>query len=423
MRYKNLKTKVKRLKNDHYRTVRACRSCKSNKLVDILSLGDHYLSDFTKTNKEPKKYPLCLILCETCNLLQLKHTAPQSSLYTERYGYKSGINNTMKKELKEIVEKSLKKVKDQGFKALIAVDIGANDGTLLSYYPKHIVRVGVEPIRKFAKECEQHADFVINNFFNYRSYIQKVKNKKAHIITAISCFYDIDNPNQFVSDVKKILHKRGVFVVQQNYLVEMLRQNAFDNILHEHLGYYSLKSLENLLNRHNLAVFDVEKSPINGGSFRTYISHKNSRLVEESVKRLREHEKSFKLNEIKIYKNFANRIKKNRNNLYKFIVNLVKKNKKVYIYGASTRGNTLLQFCNLDKSLISAAVERNSEKWGKKIASVAIPIISEEQARLENPDYMLVLPWFFKEEFLKREQDYLKKGGHFIFPLPTLEII
>jgi len=778
------------------RTLKKCRVCNFTKLIEILSLGNLYLSDFVSDNSKPNKYPLELMLCKNCYLLQLKHTVPQSSLYTERYGYKSGINQTMKKELKEIVEKSLEKIKDQGLKELIAVDIGANDGTLLSYYPKHIVRVGVEPIKKFAKECQQHANFVINNFFNYRSYVQKVKNKKAHIITAISCFYDIDSPNQFLSNIGKILHKDGIFVIQQNYLVSMLEQNAFDNICfkpdtlllgdnkkikdiyrgnmaigengtlvnikrkmerqyngelitikptylesiistpehpikivkkeylrfdcgqikpkqsvyktewieaknirkgdyvivprlqhnsnslnidlskfnmshsskyrrglrnivieeeiawvlglyiaegntnktmvgneiicftlneketayanriknafakigyktsikmgrnhtldirvscaslarafrewfgtsatikqipdflmfaskkikqellrglfagdgyirgnkihfhtsskvlalqsqllvaslggvvgisyvkpyyrqlrgkiikssdswqlrgssrrlaeifgynhrgftmnhavteedyllipikkissehyqgivhnietedntylvsnaivhncHEHLGYYSLLSLENLLKKHNLEVFDVELSSINGGSFRTYISHKNRKYVEKSVSQLREYENKLKLGEIKIYKNFAHRVKNNRDNLYKFIVNLVKKNKKIYIYGASTRGNTLLQFCNLDKSLIMAAVERNSEKWGKKIASVAIPIISEEQARLENPDYMLVLPWFFKEEFLEREKDYLKGGGHFIFPLPTVEVV
>lgn len=403
--------------------IKSCRSCLSTKLLDILSLGEQYLSDFVTTNEKPKKYLLLLVLCKQCSLLQLKHTVPQSSLYTERYGYKSGINQTMKNELKEIVESALKKVKDQKFKKLIVVDIGANDGTLLSNYQKNTFRIGVEPIKKFASQCMNHTDIVINDFFNYQSCAKHIKNKKAQIITAISCFYDIDNPNQFLSDIKKILHEEGVFVIQQNYLVSMLDQNAFDNIVHEHLEYYSLLSLKNLLKRHNLEIFDVEKSPINGGSFRTYISHKNSKRIQDSVRKLGEYEKRLELDEIKIYKNFANRVKRNRDNLYKFIINLVKKNKKIYIYGASTRGNTLLQFYNLDKSLIGAAVERNPEKWGKKIASVDIPIISEKQARKERPDYMLVLPWFFKEEFLKREEDYLKSGGHFIFPLPILEII
>lgn len=400
-----------------------CRSCTSKKLVDVLSLGYQYLSDFVIENIKPPKYPLSLILCKDCCLLQLKHTAPQSVLYTERYGYRSGINKTMQKELKAIVEKSQDMIKDQRFKKRLAVDIGANDGTLLRYYPNNVFKIGIEPIKKFAKECSQHADMVINDFFNYKSYSRKLKNKKTHIVTAISCFYDIDDPNQFLSDVKKILHKDGIFVIQQNYLVGMLELNAFDNIVHEHLEYYSLLSLENLLKRHNFEVFDVEQSSINGGSFRTYICHKNRKRIQNTVDQLRRYEKKLKLNEIRIYKNFADRVKKNSDSLYKFILDLVKRKKKIYVYGASTRGNTLLQFCKLDKRLIKAAVERNSEKWGKKIASVGIPIISEDQARREKPDYMLVLPWFFKEEFLKREKSYLEAGGHFIFPLPKLEII
>lgn len=400
-----------------------CRSCASIKLVDILSLGKQYLSDFITNNKKPLKYPLSLVLCRECNLLQLKHTVPQLLLYTERYGYKSGINKTMKNELKEIVEKSLEKIKDQDLNKCIVVDIGANDGTLLSYYPKHITRVGIEPIKKFAKECKKYADIVINDFFNYESYFRKLKNKKVHIITAISCFYDIDNPNKFVADVKKILHERGIVIIQQNYLVGMLEKNAFDNVVHEHLGHYSLSSLENLIRRHRLEVFDVELSDINGGSFRTFISHKGRQVIENSVIQLRMKENKLRLNEREVYDNFAKRVRKNRENLRRYLKKLVKKNRKIYVYGASTRGNTLLQYYRLDKNLIKAAVERNPEKWGKKIASVDIPIISEKQARLEKPDYMLVLPWFFKEEFLKREQNYLRSGGHFIFPLPNLEII
>ena len=302
------------------------------------------------------------------------------------------------------------------------MDIGANDGTLLSFYSKDYLRVGIEPIKKFAKECQKHADIVINDFFNYKSYAQKLDNKKAHIITAISCFYDIDNPNQFLSDVRRILDKNGVFVIQQNYLAGMLKQNAFDNIVHEHLEYYSLLSLENLLDKHDLEIFDVELSDINGGSFRTFIAHKGKMKINKSVYRLREHEKKLKLNKSKIYEDFALRVKKTRENLYNLLVKLKKKWKSIYLYGASTRGNTLLQFCNLDNKLISAAVERNSEKWGKTIASVGIPIISESQARKEKPDYMLVLPWFFKEEFLRREKRYLKNGGHFIFPLPEVKV-
>lgn len=411
------------MKSQNYKNIKInkCRACNSQNIKDILSLGVQYLSDFTINNNKPEKYPLSLVLCDDCSLLQLKHTVPQSSLYTERYGYKSGMNSTMQRELKEIVNKALDKLEQKN--DITAVDIGANDGTLLSNYKDSVFKIGVEPIRKFARECKLKADVVINDFFNYKSYYKKIKAKKAHIVTVISCFYDMEYPNAFLSDIKKILHEDGVLVIQQNYLVKMLKQNAFDNIVHEHLEYYSLLSMANLLGRHDLEVFDVEESDVNGGSFRTYICYKNKRRLSKAVKNMTNEEKKLKLFNVRIYNDFAKRINNNKNNLHKLIMKLTRSKKRIYLYGASTRGNTLLQYSKLNNKLIKAAVERNSEKWGKKIASVGIPIISEDQARKERPDYMLVLPWFFKKEFLRREKKYLQDGGHFIFPLPKLKVI
>ncbi len=404
------------------RAIQECRSCKSKNVVDIISLGKSYLSDFVKDNTKPPRYPLSLVMCKNCYLLQLKHTTPSSLLYTEHYGYRSGINQTMNDELKDIVIKTLDKL-DVLNKKLRVVDIGANDGTLLKNYPKSFERIGVEPIRKLAKECKGHADFVINDFFNYEAYEKKAGLKKANIVTVISCFYDMEDPNAIVSDLTKILDENGILVIQQNYLVKMLTQNAFDNIVHEHLEYYSLLSLQNLLKGHDLEVFDLELRELNGGSFRTYIGYKSKRPISTRVYEQIELEKLIGLQRKKIYTDFAKRIRQNKKELYEFVKKEVNAGKKIYVYGASTRGNTLLQYFDLDKKLIQKAVERNPEKWGTKIASVGIPIISEEQARQEKPDYMLVLPWFFKEEFLRREKAYLKSGGRFIFPLPKLEII
>lgn len=402
--------------------IRKCRSCESKNLLKIISLGNQYLSDFVKVNKKPKAFPLRLIVCKKCFLVQLDYDAPQKYLYTERYGYKSGINQTMQQELKEISQKAIKKLgrtKDK----IVAVDIGANDGTLLSFYPKDIYRISVEPIKKFAKESKQYSNNVVNDFFNYKSYEKQLGNVKADIVTAISCFYDMEEPNTFVADVKKIMKETGIFIIQQNYLVSMLKKNAFDNIVHEHLEYYSLLSLNNLLQRHGMEVFDVEERELNGGSFRTYIALKGKRKISKKVIAMQNQEKKLKLNNKKIYLDFAKRIEKNKLKLNEYIKKLLKQNKKIYLYGASTRGNTLLQYFNLNNKHILFAVERNPEKYGKIIASVGIPIISENQARKDNPDYMLVLPWFFKKEFLSREKDYLKRGGHFIFPLPKMEIV
>ena len=203
--------------------IKKCRSCSFKDLVLILSLGKQYLSDFVKSNKKPKAFPLNIVLCKNCKLVQLDYTSPSKYLYTERYGYKSGINQTMKDELSNIVKKSLEKIK-KSKKELIAIDIGANDGTLLSYYPKEVYRVAVEPIKKFANESKKYSNKVVNDFFNFKSFDKNVK-KKADIITVISCFYDMENPNKFIEDMKKIMNEDAVVVIQQNYLVEMLNKN------------------------------------------------------------------------------------------------------------------------------------------------------------------------------------------------------
>jgi hypothetical protein len=328
----------------------------------------------------------------------------------------------MREELAGIVNKTLLKF-GKDTKKLVVVDIGANDGTLLSYYPKTFFRVAIDPVKKFAKESKRYANKVISDFFSYKAAKRGLGNKKADIVTAISCFYDMEEPNKFVADVKKVINKKGIFVIQQNYLVKMLTQNAFDNIVHEHLEYYSLIALNNLLAKHGLEIFDVEMRQLNGGSFRTYIGFKGEYPISVAVYEQLQLEKLISMHRKRIYSDFATRIKNIKKDVNNFIKNEKKKGKKIYVYGASTRGNTLLQYFDLDNKLIEKAVERNPEKWGTKIASVGIPIISEAQARRERPDYMLVLPWFFKTEFLEREKEYLKNGGRFIFPLPQLEVV
>src|SRR3990167_10444551 len=315
------------MKTSRY-AIKKCRACYSKKLLNIISFGNLYLSDFAKKTKKPPKYPLTLVLCGKCSLLQLRHTTPPSLLYTDNYGYKSGINQTMKDQLKEISEKSIKKLSNHR-KKIIAVDIGANDGTLLKEYPKNVYKVAIEPIKKFAKECKKYADVVINDFFNFESYNKYLPGKKADLITAISCFYDIDNPNKFLRDVTKILKDDGILVIQQNYLKLMLEQNAFDNVVHEHLEYYTLTSRQNLLKKHNLEVFDVELNQINGGSFRTYICIKGKRPISKSVKNLLASEKKFNLDRKTVYKKFAKRVRENKNILKKFITKEAKKGKKI----------------------------------------------------------------------------------------------
>ena len=407
--------------------IQASRNCQNNNLKHILNIGNQYLVDFLEEDGENFTAPLELVLCDPetngCGLLQLHHTVSPDLLY-RRFWYKSGVNQTIRDDLEEIVRKAEEKVNLENDD--IVLDIGANDGTLLRFYKnKSIKPIGFEPATNLLEEASIDTFKIFNEYFNAKSFKSEFGTKKARVITSISMFYDLDKPHDFVGDIKDILDDNGIWILQMNYLVTMLENNAFDNIVHEHLEYYSLQSLEYLLNKHDLEVFDVEQNNINGGSIRVYIKFKNSNKfsISKNVDSVREYEKKIGLNNTKTYLDFAKRILNLREQTCGFIEDEIRDGKKIYVYGASTRGNTLLQYYGLNSELILAAAERNPEKWGKKTVGSKIPIISEKQARSEKPDYFLILPWYFKEEFVKRESEFLQNGGKFLIPLPEFEVI
>ena len=337
----------------------SCRVCGKKPLTPILSLGDLYVSDFIKQKDadKPKKYPLELVLCNKktggCGLLQLKHTVNHESMY-RNYWYRSGMNKTMTDALGNVTSHVKDLVTPK--KGDYVIDIGANDGTLLrSYGVPGLNLVGFEPARNLKKWNSVGTTKILNDFFNFAAWKKSFGVKKAKAVTAIAMFYDLEDPNAFVGDVAKCLDKDGVFIIQMSYLPLMLEQNAFDNICHEHLEYYSLLSLEHLMKRHGLEVFDVELNDVNGGSFRAYMRHvshgqKNKqamRVPKGAAKRvvdMRAKEAKLGLDDRKIYDEFVARVNRLRTRLTDFIRREVAGGKKVYVYGASTKGNTLLQF-------------------------------------------------------------------------------
>jgi len=419
------------MKNEKIKIKKSCRACSRRPLTQILSLGELYVSDFLDPDKEylAGKAPLDLVLCESCGLLQLKHTVSHESLY-RNYWYRSGVNKTMAAELQNIAEEAEKIVslKSGDF----VLDIGSNDGTLLrSYTVPGLKLVGFEPARNIVeKHRREGLDKIFVDFFNFPAWQKEFGGKKAKIINAIAMFYDLDDPNTFIADVVKCLDREGLFIIQMAYLPLILKRNAFDGMCHEHLEYYTLLALESLLMRHGLEVFNVEPRDINEGSFRTYIRRsgggKSLRIpegAEERVKQMREAEAALNLMDERVYRDFAKRVDAIRDKVRNFIESEVRSGKKIYVYGASTKGNTLLQYFGLDNHLIVAAAERNPDKWGKRTVGTNIPIISEEEARKAKPDYFLVLPWHFIKEFMEREEEFLKNGGRFIVPLPEFRIV
>ena len=410
----------------------ACRICGSEGLVPILTFGSMYVSGFVDADaSDTIAAPMNLVLCDRgaggCGLLQLAHTVPPELLY-RHYWYRSVTNDSMRRELAEIVRRAEELVPLAA--GDIVLDIGCNDGTLLRSYQTRGIRLcGFEPAENLVVFARQGTDKVLNEFFNRASYDAAFGAEKARVITTIAMFYDLDQPQNVVSDIASCLASDGVWINQMAYLPLMLERNAFDNICHEHLTYFSLSTLVRLYATAGLEVFDIELNEVNGGSFRIYARHAGSGVGGSDefrgarVAALEQFEASLNLDHREIYDRFADRVRSIKDELNQFLRSAVAAGKKVYGYGASTKGNTLLQFFGLDDSVITAIAERNPEKWGKRTVATNIPIISEEQARRERPDYMLVLPWHFLPGFVEREREYLAGGGHFVVPLPRVRVI
>ena len=394
-----------------------CRACKSPDLTEVLDLGEQYLSDFRDDDSKPPKYPIVAVICGECKLVQLKHTTPQPEMYHERYGFKSGVSDSIKADLKDIVQHGLAYKDNPG----AWLDIASNDGTLLSYVPTNTYKVGVDPVGFLCEEAKQHADVIINAYFTGKTI--PLPHPGFDVITSISCFYDMPDPSQFVQDVKAVLAEGGVWVIQQNYLLTTMQLSAVDNFCHEHLEYYTLLSLENLLDRFGLEVNEVMLSGVNGGSIRTVVSHKGAHSIDKSVEEQREVEREYGLDTLKPYQDFAAGVKAKLDELHDLVAGLKKEGKTVAILAASTRGGTIWQSAKIGPDLVDYAVERNPAKVGKWFSAIGIPIVSEEEARERKPDYMLVGPWFFDDEIIVRETEYLKAGGHLIVPLPEVKIV
>jgi cyclopropane fatty-acyl-phospholipid synthase-like methyltransferase len=393
-----------------------CRLCDSNELIDIYSFGNLYVSNFVEKSQihNGTKAPLDLVCCPNCSLIQLRHTAPMELMYARHYWYRSGVTQTMKDALKDIVHVVNENITLKAGDTVL--DIGANDGTLLSYYNiDGLNKVGCEPADNLIEELKEHADHVLHDFWNIDSYNRLGIERgfgKAKVIMAIGMFYDLEDPSKFIADIKEALAEDGLFVAQLMCLSSMLEKNDVGNICHEHLEYYSLDSLKYLFETNGLEMFHIEQNEVNGGSYRIFVRHYNGTGIE--------YDEHIRVDDIRA---FVERINNNRDACVDFIKNEVAKGKTVYVYGASTKGNTILQYYGLDSSLIAAAAERSPEKWGKYTIGTGIPIITEEQARKEQPDYFFVLPWAFINEFYERETDWRKKGGRFIIPLPEFRVL
>jgi len=416
-----------------YKEIAKCRICGNTNLVSLLHLGEQSL-----TGVFPKQItdritsgPLELVKCHpenngdtVCHLVQLHHSYDSSEMYGLNYGYRSGLNQSMVTHLSSLVKYVLSLVEIK--RGDLVIDIGSNDSTLLQQYPadKGFILTGIDPTGiKFKKYYPPHIN-LIADFFSFENINARYPVKKARVITSIAMFYDLEDPILFVKQIHQVLADDGIWVFEQSYLPAMLETNSYDTICHEHLEYHALQQITYIMDRCGFKIIDVEMNDVNGGSFRVTVAKTGADFqTNKSVEECKKNEEKMQLHTLIPYKQFGKSVEKHRADLISLIRELRQKGKKIVGYGASTKGNVILQYCGLTAKDIPCIAEVNEDKFGSFTPFTCIPIISEKEARALKPDYFLALPWHFRKGILEKEKDFLNAGGKFIFPLPKIEIV
>lgn len=410
----------------NYREISACRISGSSNLISVLNLGTQALTGvFPRDRATPVTAgPLELVWCPDSGLLQLRHSYDLKEMYGLNYGYRSGLNQSMVTHLRNKVA-HLQRLRPVAGGDIV-VDIGSNDATLLkSYGTSGLRRIGIDPTG--VKFHQYYTDGVelVPDFFSAAAFRGKCPAGRAKIVTSIAMFYDLEEPATFVREIGEILAPDGIWHFEQSYMPTMLRMNAYDTVCHEHLEYYDLASVQRLLADCGLKILDVQMNAINGGSFAVTAARQDSALQPNTplIEWMLAQEDRIGLRSPRPFREFEEKVFEHRRNLRQLIDALVADGKRIVGYGASTKGNVLLQFCGLTSRHLACIAEVNPDKFGAFTPGTHIPIVSEKEARAMNPDYMLVLPWHFKDSILQREAEYIARGGKLIFPLPAIEIV
>ncbi|WP_069264405.1 class I SAM-dependent methyltransferase [Paraburkholderia nodosa] len=409
-----------------YRAIPGCRVSGSTHQIPVLNLGHQALTGvFPKSADEPvTRGPLELVWSPGSGLLQLAHSYEPSEMYGDNYGYRSGLNQSMVDHLTDKIA-YLERLKPLSAGDVV-LDIGSNDSTTLrAYRTNGLRRIGIDPTGNKFREYYPDDVRLVPDFFSADAY-RSVESRPAKIVTSIAMFYDLEAPIEFAKQIASILADDGVWHFEQSYMPSMLRLNSYDTICHEHLEYYSLAVVKIILEAAGLKLVDVVMNAVNGGSFAVTAAKAGDHSIKVNhpvIDWLLEQEDRMGLNTPRPYREFEERVFRHRDDLTRLIRALNADGKKVLGYGASTKGNVVLQFCGFTAADIPAIAEVNEEKFGRVTPGTHIPIISEAKARAMKPDYFLVLPWHFKNGILRRESEYLKSGGRLIFPFPEIEIV
>jgi hypothetical protein len=410
-----------------------CRICGSTQLLSVLDLGEQYLTGVFPVDPAAPltRGPLRLVRCAgeaSCGLVQLAHTYSPQEMYGEHYGYRSSLNRAMVDHLREI--NTLVQKRNPLRKGDVVLDIGSNDGTLLSFYPtteieREIERIGIDPTAgRFRSHYGPGVKLVVD-FFNANAFSKASAGRRARIVTSIAMFYDLPDPLGFMRQIEQVLDDEGIWHFEQSYLPAMLDANAYDTVCHEHIEYYALRQIDWMARKAGLKILDVSLNDTNGGSFAVTAAKAGSahQPNSQAIEQMLAAETAAGLDTDAPYAAFAARVAAHRRELLALLDQLRSQGKVVYGYGASTKGNVILQYCGIGSAYLPAIAEVNRDKFGRFTPGSGIPIISEQEAHQRRPDYFLVLPWHFRDNLLAREAEFLRQGGRMIFPLPHIQIV
>ncbi len=409
-----------------YKNISHCRICGNDGLHQVLDLGEQFLSSsFVKSNEEDAfseaRVPLTVLLCNVCGLVQLRETVDRDLMYRS-YFYRSGVNPMMRDALADVTRDIKAHANLQEGDSVL--DIGCNDGTMLTYFPITMRRIGMDPAQNINRHALDPSIHIIEDYFSADKARAANNDALFKAISSIAMFYDLDDPNAFVSEIKSVLAPGGTWCVQLSYLATTIETMNFYDICHEHLLYYSLRTLKFLMEKHGLKIIDASLNDVNGGSLRFFAVHADDpRPISPTLKRIEEAEDALKLSEKATYERFNVSIQELKRITLDFLESERKAGGLVVGLGASTKGNVLLQYFGVTKEMLPVISDRYAEKVGLRTLGTDIRIVSEEEARDMHPSAMLVLIWFFKEELLKRERDYLEQGGKLFFPMPYPHVV
>ncbi|HEV8201890.1 MAG TPA: class I SAM-dependent methyltransferase [Candidatus Polarisedimenticolia bacterium] len=414
-----------------HREISRCRACGNAELAPVLDLGEQALTGVFPKSRSAfvRRMPLQLVKCldgkeaGRCGLVQLRHTADATEMYGAHYGYRSGLNRSMVAHLRDRVQTVLSRVTPG--KADLVLDIGSNDGTTLGFYPDGPDLVGIDPTGPFFQRYYPERVRLIPDFFSSAVFRAAFGPRKAKVITSFAMFYDLEDPLEFMRQVHACLDDGGIWMFEQSYLPAMLDRNSYDTVCHEHLEYYALKQIVWMAERAGFRVLDVEFNDVNGGSFCVTAAKAASTREDRpaKVERILGDEETRGLQTLRPYEEFAGRVQRQRDELRAFLSGTRHTGRRIFGFGASTKGNVLLQYCDLGPEDLPFIAEVNADKFGAFTPGTLIPIISQEDARKMKPDFFLVLPWHFRDDILARQQDFLDEGGRFVFPLPKVDVV